>query len=332
MSCLPWHEVEFGRLLAARSGLPHALMLHGAQGIGKLAFAHALTQALLCEAPAPAGSACGTCAGCGWFTAGTHPDWLALEPENGRDDGDAEQGGEKKGGRQITVDQVRLLTDFINLSSHRGGRKVITVHPAEVLNANAANALLKSLEEPPPDTYFLLVTHRPRFVPPTIKSRCRQLPLPGPAHADAMAWLKSQKVVEPVLALAQSGNAPLLAARVADAAWWQQRAILLDAIAKPGFDPLAVAEQVRDIPLPNLVGWLQKWSFDMILNKFLGKTRYNPDYADALAAGAKESDARALLQYHRHVVGMQRIVNHPLNPRLAIEDLLLAYSQRTPPG
>lgn len=326
-SCLPWHEAEFARLLAARNALPHALLLQGPQGIGKLVFAQALAQALLCEMPGPAGAACGSCASCGWSATGSHPDWIALEPADAEDGTGAEQGGEKKGGRQITIAQVRLIADLINLSSHRGGRKVISVHPAEALNANAANALLKNLEEPPPDTHFLLVTHRPFFILPTIRSRCRQLPLPVPAPADALAWLKKQKIAQPELALAQTGNAPLLAARLADADWWEQRATLLDAIGKPDFDPLALAERVRDIPLPNLVGWLQKWSYDLIFSKLLGKIRYNPDYAEALAAAAGWTEARWMLRFHRHVVGMQRIVSHPLNARLVIEDLLLAYAQ-----
>lgn len=324
MICLPWHEQEFSRLLALRMRLPHGLLIHGRQGIGKLAFAQALARSLLCEAPTPAGAACGRCAACRWCEAGGHPDWLRLEPDQV---GDSEEGIDKQSGRQITVDQVRQLPDFINLSSHRGGRKLILVHPAEALNISAANALLKNLEEPPPNTYFLLVTHRLHFLLPTVRSRCQHVALAPPPVEVATAWLQAQKVGEAALALAQTGNAPLLAAQLADAHWWQQRAALLEAIARPRFDPLAVAEQVRDVPLANLIGWLQKWSFDLIFNKFLGKTRYNPDYADAVAAAAESSDTWSLLRFHRDVVGMQRVVNHPLNPRLVIEDLLLAYTR-----
>ncbi len=324
MNCLPWHEQDFGRLLARRARLPHALLFHGRQGIGKLAFARALAQALLCEASAAAGAACGKCAACGWCENGAHPDWLQLELDEAGDD---DQGADKKSRRQITVDQVRRLPDFINISSHRGGRKLVLVHPAEALNINAANALLKSLEEPPPNTYFLLVAHRPHFLLPTIKSRCQHIALAPPPAAVAEAWLRAQKVPEAALALAQTGNAPLLAAELADASWWQQRATLLEAISRPRFDPLAVAEQVRDVPLPHFVGWLQKWSFDLIFNKFLGKIRYNPDYAEAVGASAESADTWNLLRFHREVVGMQRVVNHPLNARLVIEDLLMAYAR-----
>jgi len=324
MNCLPWHKQDFGRLLAMRVRLPHALLIHGRQGIGKLVFAQALVQSLLCEAPTAAGAACGKCAACSWCEAGGHPDWLRIEPDQS---GDEDQGIEKKFGRQITVDQIRQLPDFINISSHRCGRKFVLVHPAEALNVNAANALLKSLEEPPPNTYFILVAHRPHFLLPTIKSRCQHVALAPPSAEVAEAWLRAHNVGEPALALAQAGNAPLLAAHLADGDWWQQRATLLCAIASPRFDPLAVAEQVRDVPLPHLVGWLQKWSFDLIFKKFLGKIRYNPDYADAVADSADSADTWSLLQFHRDLLGMQRVVNHPLNARLVIEDLLLVYAR-----
>jgi len=158
----PWHKSEFRALLQRKEQLPHALLLRGSQGIGKLAFAEAVARALLCEKPAPDGAACGQCTACGWMGQGSHPDFRRLEPENLAEQKDSEAGIEKKekASTQISVDQVRSLANFINVSSHRGGSKVVLVHPAEALNPNAANALLKGLEEPPPRTYFLLVAHR----------------------------------------------------------------------------------------------------------------------------------------------------------------------------
>jgi DNA polymerase III subunit delta' len=161
MNPLPWHDSEFRRLVANRAGLPHALLVQGRQGIGKLAFARALAQALLCENPKAEGVSCGLCPACHWFAAGTHPDFRQIEPQGMTEHPEGEEGAEKKASLQISVDEVRQLADFINISSHRNGLKVILLHPAEAMNPNAANALLKNLEEPPARTCFLLVTHRP---------------------------------------------------------------------------------------------------------------------------------------------------------------------------
>jgi DNA polymerase-3 subunit delta' len=332
MTPLPWHETTFARLLRERARLPHALLIHGRQGIGKLAFAQALARALVCEAPRADGAPCGTCAACGWCMAGSHPDWIDVAPAAEDDESEAPLDGERAASREITVKQIRGLADFINLSSHRGGAKIVLLHPAESLNVNAANALLKSLEEPPPNTFFLLVSHRPHFLLPTIKSRCSQIAAPVPSREAAEAWLAKQSVPNPALALAQSGDAPLLAMQLTDTAWWEQRATLLDAIAKAHFDPLALAEALRDVPVPRLVEWLQKWTFDSVLLKFLGRIRYNPDYAGALKAAAGRTEALSLIRFHRDVVRMQRVVHHPLNPRLVIEDLLLGYAEAADPN
>jgi DNA polymerase-3 subunit delta' len=203
---------------------------------------------------------------------------------------------------------------------------VIVIQPAETLNINAANALLKSLEEPPAQTHFLLVSHRPHLLLATIRSRCQQIALPGPAMEAAAIWLKSQGAANPELGLAQTGNSPLLALQL-DSDYWRWRETFLTGIAASRFDPLALAEEIRDYPIPHVVGWLQKWSYDLISQKFLGKIRYNPDHQRALAATAAEVDQLAAVRFHREMVRLQRIVNHPLNARLFIEQLLISYAE-----
>lgn len=324
---LPWHKAEFERALAGRAGLPHAILLHGRQGIGKAAFARTLAQALLCENPAPSATACGQCVACHWLEAGTHPDFRLIEPGSLAEVNAEEQGSDKKKpSQQIVIEQIRVLPEFIGISSHRGGPKVVLIHPAEALNISAANALLKSLEEPPPRTYFLLVSHRPHSLLPTIKSRCQQLALQGPAPEAAAVWLKSQGMANPELALAQTGNSPLTALQLDNEEYWQQRSTLLKGIASADFDALGLAERVVDYPIPQVVSWLQKWSYDLVSQKFLGTIRYNPDHQAALASTAARVDALSALRFHRELVRLQRIVNHPLNPRLFIEHLLISYA------
>ena len=316
---LPWHEARFQSLLAERAQLPHALLMHGREGIGKLRFVLALAQALLCEASA---EGCGRCDACRWFAAGTHPDFRLIQPAPA-DAGEDEPAAGKARAR-IVIEQIRDLAGFINVSSHRGAAKVVVIHPAEALNVNAANALLKNLEEPPAGTYFLLVAHRIHFLLPTLRSRCRHIALPAPDPEAAVAWLGAQGTQDPALALAHTGNAPLLAQALEDD-FWQRRTVFLSHVATHRFDPLSAAEDVSDYPLRDVVSWLQKWTFDLVLQKCLGKVRYNPDYAAAIAALSARLEPVTMLRFHREVLKLQRVIDHPLNPRLLLEQLMLDY-------
>lgn len=321
---LPWQESAFRRLIEDRGRLPHAVLLCGREGIGKLRFARALARSLVCEA-AQDGIACGKCAACGWFDSGNHPDFRLVEPAALAESSEEEDASGKASAR-IRIEQIRDLADFINVSSHRGGAKVVLIHPAEALNVNAANALLKNLEEPPAGTYFLLVAHRVHFLLPTIRSRCRQIALPLPDPAAAAAWLAEQGAQDPTLALAHTGNAPLLAQALEAQDYWQRRKAFIEQIGARKFDPLATAEQFYDCPLRDILSWLQKWTFDLVLQKCLGQVRYNPDGAASIGVLAARTDALKVLRLHRELLKLQPVIDHPLNARLLLEQLLFDYA------
>jgi DNA polymerase-3 subunit delta' len=183
MSFAPWQQDVYARLeRSLREGrLAHALLFTGPARMGKAGVARALAARLLCQAPRDDGLACGSCRACTLLAAGTHPDFqrITFEP--------TEKGDKLK--TELVVDQVRRLGEWFSKTSQFGGAQVVLVEPAEALNVAAANALLKTLEEPSGHRYLLLVTSRPGRLPATIRSRCQRLEFALPSRDDARAWL-----------------------------------------------------------------------------------------------------------------------------------------------
>lgn len=339
-SVYPWQEDAWRRLMQLRARLPHAILLHGPAGSGKTLFAERFAQALLCQAPAPDGHACGTCLSCGWFANYAHPDYRRVRPEaledevaaEGEEGADAETG--KKGGkaarapsRDIKVEQVRALSGFMSISTHRQGVRVVLLHPAEALNTIAANALLKTLEEPPPATVFLLVANGLDRLLPTILSRCRKFALPLPEAAQAVQWLAAQGVEDAQVWLAREGGAPLAALGHAREGGGEAFSILLEHLARPREgDALKTAELLQKHPLDELSGWQQRWLYDMFSCKMAGRIRYYPGHGKALEELAARADTAALLRAVKSAAQRRAVSGHPLAARLFIEDMLLDYA------
>ncbi|MBK7814448.1 MAG: DNA polymerase III subunit delta' [Rhodocyclaceae bacterium] len=184
-----WHEAAWEGLWRASAAIPHAMLLAGPSGIGKGAFAREAVARLLCEHPGPA-AACGACPSCHWLAGSNHPDFRHLRPESEVEtDGDAPTVEIKKASRQIRIEQIRELEEFVFVGSHRGGARVVLIDPADTMNHAAQNALLKILEEPSLNVYFILVTKKIMVLLPTILSRCRVLKLPKPTSRQASDWL-----------------------------------------------------------------------------------------------------------------------------------------------
>jgi DNA polymerase-3 subunit delta' len=323
MAPYPWQSEIWRRLLADRARLPHALLLHGRRGTGKRAFAAEFARALLCQTPTAAGP-CGQCTACHLFEVGTHPDYRVIEPLEA---GEAEEGS-RSAGRSIAIAQVRELDDFVALSTHHRGPRVILVHPAEAMNAAAANAVLKTLEEPTENTVFLLVSHQPQQLLPTVRSRCRQIAMPMPDAAQARAWLAGQKIAEAELCLALAGGAPLEALRYADNDYLAARRAFLGALADPErLDWLKLAEQGARQDLPSQVDWLQKWVHDLVALRLAGAVRYNPDFGARLRELGERVNLTALLRFGRQLGGVRRHVQHPLNAQLLLESVFSSYKE-----
>jgi DNA polymerase-3 subunit delta' len=334
MMIYPWQQEIWQRLVAGRAQLPNALLLHGRKGTGKLDFGRALAHALLCENPQQSGEACGQCGSCGWLEAGVHPDLRVLEPEAqsetpaGEGEGsDQPKAADKKASQFITVAQIRELSDFVNLTTHRNGLRIVLVSPAESMNIHAANALLKTLEEPPANTLFILVTHQlPRLLP-TVRSRCQMISMPLPSSEMAANWLREQGVLE-LDCLAQAGGAPLAALDLSDADYQQQRGQVIELLAAPErLDPLAMAEQGEKLGLASMVGWLQQWVYDLISLNLAGRARFQPEASAAMIRLANAINLIELFRFQQELSVVQRTLQHPLNNRLVLEQLLYSYWQ-----
>lgn len=316
----PWNIPLWQRLTGNVSVLPHALLLQGPPGTGKKTFALTLAKWLLCEQPGADGP-CGDCASCGWFTQGNHPDFRLLEPLEAED----ETGKAKKGGRLITVEQVREVLEFTVLSAHRGGWRVAVLHPAEALNLASANALLKTLEEPPPGVMIILVTHHPRRLLPTVLSRCRKLSMPTPDFSDALAWLEAQGVAGGASLLREAGGAPLAAQVLADGPRSQRRDELLAALARPERQDWPALAHALQAHLAEGWGWLSRWVYDLLSCQAGGVPRYFPTQGQAMAALADRVDAARLWALQQRLFREGRWLHHPLNSQLLLESWLLEY-------
>jgi DNA polymerase III subunit delta' len=336
----PWQADDWNRLQQLRAHWPHALLLHGQAGIGKLRFAQHLAQGLLCEAPLANSEPCGTCPACTWFLQGNHPDYRIVVPEalaaeaglaavadEKADKADGDEGKKTRApSKEIKIEQVRGLLDFCGVGSHRGGMRVVVLAPAEALNVAAANALLKTLEEPPAGVVFLMVSARIDRLLPTIISRCRQWPMAAPTADIATRWLAEQGVAEAAALLAEAGGAPLAALALASDDNRELRDWTLKQLAAGAqCDAFACAEALQKLPVPLVLGWLQRWLYDLLAQRTAGTPRYFPQAANALARCAGQADASAFARFIKTVTRQRAVENHPLNARLVFEELFIGY-------
>ena len=324
----PWQYDVWEKLNQNPSRQPHGLLLHGRSGIGKLEFARHFSQSLLCLNKSATGHACGDCASCHWFKDDSHPDFRMLSPEQesaSEDEGAPAKKAKKK--TQISVAQIRELSSFLNLSSHRSGCvRVVLIHPAESLNIASANALLKMLEEPASGVIFILVAQQLQRLLPTIISRCQKVNMPIPSEVQALAWLSSQNIPNAKQQLAYSDGSPIRVfveqtqfAQLADV--WKQLA--LGATLQPSI--VAPMLQVNSVETGVLA--LQKWLYDLAAMRLAKQTRYHLAQVNTLQVLADKVNLSALFQLQKKLDGLRQLTLHPLNHELQMETLLVDYTK-----
>lgn len=335
-----WHKELWNRLIEQVGRLPHALLLSGPQGGGKMAFAQSLAARLLCEKASGSVEACGNCPSCNWFSTGNHPDFRLIEP--GGDDPDdsevdSEPATQKKKSEQIRISQIRALNDFLGIGTHRQGVRVIVIQPAEAMNHATANALLKMLEEPSPSTLFILITNNKRRLLPTILSRCQTLNFQKPSVTQALAWLRESGTPHAEELLAHAGGMPLAAlAETGD--WDRLDGFYRDLAQLEHAGPVTIAgrweswlkeskEEGGAIDKRTLVIWMQKWVFDLLIMKLCGLAIFHAHKLQEVRAAAGRASITALFDCYNELLRIKAVSQHPLNPRLFLEDMLSRYAR-----
>lgn len=305
---------------ARRDGrLAHGLLFSGPRGIGKRHLVELLARSMLCDAPTADGLACGRCADCALIAAESHPDLLRVGP-------DPEAKSE-----EIPVAAIRALVERGALTPSRAAWKVTLVDPADHLNAAAANALLKTLEEPPGAALIVLVTEQPGRLPATIRSRCGQVRIPTPSSTDALAWLSGripQETAALRLCLAHGG--PLRALDELDDVRLEQRRERIAgflAIARGERDPLLEAAAWNGLGPRLCLDWLAGWLVDLVR---LAVSEHplrldNPDQREALRTLARRLEPTSLHRLLQRVLRARDLVETRANPQLLLESLSIEW-------
>ena len=321
---LPWLATPLEAALSQQRG--HALLVQGHEGIGALPFVLTLAQSWLCESEA-AGlrPPCGHCGSCKLVQNHLHPDLQVLMPEALRrqhdwplvDDKADSEDSKRKPSKQIRIDEVRSVIDWVYKTSARGHGKVAVLHPAEALNLQSANALLKTLEEPPAGTRIVLSTADAAWLLPTVRSRCQMIKLAAPSRAESLAWLQAQGVDGAEVLLAACSGRPL------EAAAWFASGVRADqwqglpaALSRGAPGPL------QGWPLPRVLDALHKVCHDAMALASGAAPHYFP--AGSLPGSG---NLAALSAWSRELERVARHDDHPFFEALMLEALVAAASR-----
>jgi DNA polymerase III subunit delta' len=325
-----WQNKQRLQLLNAGDHLAHAILLRGRSGIGKLDFAMDIAQTLLCKQMNADSKPCMACPDCTWFAENAHPDFRLVSPEDA-DEGEDEAKEvalKKKSTKksQISVAQIRQLIDYLSLSTHQNNSKrVIVISPAEALNLASANALLKILEEPPPNTLFLLITNQPQRLLPTILSRCQAIDMPVPSEAEAIAWLATKGVQSAESSLKFAGGAPLQALQVAEKTN-ENKGIQGSLALGPKLDAFTMAPTFVALGVEQAIDALLKWVFDLWMVSLSQQPYYHMP-TPAMQGLSKSVNLSAMMQFQQQLLEAKKTANHPLSKEIQVENMLLQYTK-----
>ncbi len=316
------HKQSVKILVRAIAGgrVAHAYIFAGPEGVGKETTALSFARALLCSSPT-GGDACGVCRECRQAGSGNHPDFYLVEPA----------------GASIKIEQVREIQRRAPYRSYQGGRKVFLIRQAETMTAEAANCILKTLEEPPADTVFILVSARPQLLLPTILSRCQAVYFKGMAVPELIQGLVTLKGVsgeEARLYASLAGGSMGRALSYASGSLLAERDevnALAGALRQCGpLEAVAMAEKVSESKPRALfaLDTLACWYRDLMVYREAGDDGclFNTDRVEIIKMEAGQYDTARILEIIEEIGSTKRKIEVNANTRLAIEALFLYLS------
>ncbi|MFO1220815.1 MAG: DNA polymerase III subunit delta' [Burkholderiaceae bacterium] len=320
---LPWLHEALHR--AQQLETSHALLLHAGLPSGQFELAQALSQGWLCERePAP----CGACTACRLVRTRTHPDHKVVVPDALRvafdwlaDDDPLLRTGAKPS-RELRVEQVREAIEWSQRSAGSRGVRALVVHPGDALNLSAANALLKTLEEPPGGLRIVLTSQDPERLLPTLRSRVQRVRVPLPSAAQAIAWLGEQGVEQGAAVLAAAGGSAVEALELVNEGIDASLLANLPAQVARGD-----ASALQGKPIPRVVDLLLKLAHDAMVALAGGTPRFF--VAGPLPPGARLD---ALQRWRIDLLRAARHDEHPWNASLLIEALVTNGARCWAPG
>ncbi len=313
----PWLADSEHALASARAAdrMPDAVLIHAGSGTGGESLATWAAQLMLCSQPGtgPQPAPCGRCSACRQVAERAHPDLTWVQPI--------------EDSQQIRIEQVRELAAELTLTSHQGGYKVAILSPADVLNRFAANALLKTLEEPPPRTLLVLIAAEPSRLPATILSRCQRLRVRAPTRAESLEWLaRARGPGDWGSVLDVLGEAPFAAAECDPDLVGRVRTEVRQALPDLAIgraDPAATAERWSRSELALRLGCIENWLTERIRAGLAGRP---PDAELRASAQPGKGDSvmntRTLFGVLDGVRELKGALSTPLNRALVLESLL----------
>lgn len=317
----PWHKAAWERIQAMRvaNRVPHALLISGKQGTGISEFAMRLAASSLCESPSENGDLCEQCQSCELLKANTHPELLSIVPEEEAKD--------------IKVDQVRQLLEFIQLKSHYGNHKIVIIDPADVMTGNANNSLLKTLEEPPGNSLIILVSHQPAMLPITVRSRCQKIEITA-SSMHIKAWLGGKFDADLIDTAQAIGYGPLFLGQNADIELHQNRMALvkdLEDLSTGQGDPLDIAKVWSKTDIKQVFFWLMKILLDLAKFKLVGETPQlaNKDLIDRLRKLSEAIDIKSVINLYEKLFETHKLIarNTTLKSQTMCEEITLNWAK-----
>ncbi|MCK5360929.1 MAG: DNA polymerase III subunit delta' [Gammaproteobacteria bacterium] len=345
--CYPWTEAAFDAFFSSKDRQAHAYLLAGQSGLGKTVLAEQLAKAMLCQQQVD--DACGECHSCRLLESGNHPDLHVLQSEKRTVEvndlfaiyapryleDESKRKRRKKPSAIIAIDQVRGVIPDINTRPHLSACRIIVLNAAEDLNINAANSLLKSLEEPPSDCFFLLISHEPGRLLPTLRSRCNRIDFRTPDKAQTLEWLNKQLPgrTDTARLIDSAKGIPLRALALADGEINTDESRVFQAmhkLANRQTDPVtAAAELIKKSELIEILTLLQIMTSTIIRLKIAARngSAVEKDENKALIDLGKRLNFKQLYTFLDDLSESKQLAGGPLDDTLALESGLISWQR-----